>query len=182
VLATLLRDGLRRLRGAPARARDSPRDAADFILMQSAVGAANLVFNLVALFSLARARSGTMAAVTAVGGTAVDLWSAPMSPPDLLTALLLGTLACLPLCYAGTRALGAASGAIYAKLPPRALAAAVFAGLTALVFVLEGPTGLAVAAAALCLGLVPPVAGIKRVHLMGAVLVPVALRLAAGTA
>jgi putative membrane protein len=179
VLATAAREaaGRRGRRGVPGR--DSPEAAAEFLVMQSAAGAANLIFNVVALFALLRTRSGVMAAVETMGEGAVEPWLAPASPPDLLVALLIAAGAVLPLCYAGTRSLGRGAASLYAALDPRHLSAAAFAGIVALIALLEGGAGLAVTAAALPLGLVPPLAGVKRVHLMGAVLVPVALRLSA---
>ncbi len=180
VLATFARDRARRGNRAPNR--DTPENAAEFLVMQSAVSAANLVFNLVALFSLLRVRSGAMAAVLQIGDGRVEQWSEPMRPPDLLVALLLGIAVALPLCFAGALSLGRICAALYRRLPPRKLSATVFCLLLLLILVLGGVVGLAVALSALCLGLVPPLAGVKRVHLMGAILIPVALRMAAGAA
>lgn len=119
-----------------------------------------------------------MAALAQAGGPEVVSWSRPDAPPLLLVALLAGAAASLPLCYAGALLLGRACAKLYLRLPPRALSAAVFVGLFTLIAALEGAAGLAIALAALALGLVPPVAGVRRVHLMGAVLVPVVVRLA----
>ncbi len=180
VLATFAREGAPWRRGPRETRRDSPEEAAEFLLVQSTIGSANMVFNLVALFSLLRVRSGTMAAVADLGAGELEAWSEPLRPPALLSALLVSVAAALPLCYAGALLLGQGCAGVYRRLPPRLLAACVFAGLTALIAALEGSVGLGVALTALLLGLVPPLAGIKRVHLMGAILVPVALRMAAG--
>jgi putative membrane protein len=180
VLATFARERARRGRGRARPERDTPENAAEFLVMQSAVAAANLVFNLVALFSLLRVRSGTMSAVAQVGQAGVQQWSDPLRPPDLIVALLLGVTAALPLCLAGALFLGRICAAVYRRLPPRKLSASVFCLLLLLILALGGVVGLGVALAALCLGLVPPLAGVKRVHLMGAILIPVALRMAAG--
>jgi putative membrane protein len=165
-LATLIQG--RAARGAHDELR-SPEAACEFLVMQSAVGAANLIFNLVALCVLLRVRSGTMAAVAEVGGD---------EPGPLLYPLIVGALLCLPICYAGALWLGAGSSRFYARMPARKLSICVAVGLVILIGVLEGTMGLAIAGIALVLGLVPPLAGIKRVHLMGAVLLPVAVRLA----
>ena len=182
VLAASAREAAAVRRGAPREPRDSPQASAEFLVMQSAAGAANLVFSLVALFALMRTRSGTMAAVSAVGGASVEAWTSPLEAPDLMVALLVAAAAVVPLCYAGAVLLGGACAGFYARLPPRALAAAVFVGILALIVYLEGLVGLAVVAVAVPLGLVPPLTGIKRVHLMGAVLVPVVVRMATGLA
>jgi TctA family transporter len=47
-----------------------------------------------------------------------------------------------------------------------------------MIFLIEGTLGLLVAAMATSIGLIPPLAGVKRVHLMGCVLLPVSLRIA----
>jgi TctA family transporter len=118
--------------------------------------------------------------VQEVGEGAVTRWDDFAAPPALLVALLLSGVLLLPLCYAGALMLGSVCSRFYTRLPPRPLSAAVFVFLVALIAALEGTVGLAVAGCALALGLVPPVAGVKRVHLMGAVLIPVALRLLLG--
>ncbi|HKZ60414.1 MAG TPA: tripartite tricarboxylate transporter permease [Candidatus Thermoplasmatota archaeon] len=176
VLATGVRDGWRHRARGP-RDSASVQEAAEFLVVQSAVASANLVFNLVALFSLLRVRSGTMAALGEVGGGAVERWEGPLAPPELLIGLLLGIVVALPICLAGALALGRACARVYLRLPPRRLAGAVFLGLVVLILALEGAGGLLVAAPAVLLGLVPPLAGVKRVHLMGAILLPVAVRL-----
>lgn len=178
VLATSVREAAAARGRGTTPPRDSPQGAVEFLVVQAAAGAANLVFNLVALFALLRMRSGAMAATSSFGGSAVEKWSEPMGPPDLLVALIVAVAACVPLCYAGARLLGGVCAGIYAHLPPRLISVVVFAAVILFIAVLEGLVGLAVVAVALPLGLVPPLAGIKRVHLMGAVLVPVALHFA----
>lgn len=173
VLAKMARD---RLGQRPDEGVQPMGDAAEFLVTQSAAAAANLMFNLVALFALLRVRSGTMGALKEVGGSDLALWADLRTPPLLLLGLIAGTVASLPLCYGGALWLGAGCSRVYRKLPPRALSASVFVALVALILALEGTVGLAVAGAAVLLGLVPPLAGIKRTHLMGAILLPVALR------
>lgn len=180
VLSKVARDFLHRKTRPPDHEVFSPADAATFLVTQASVGTANILFNLVALFSLLRVRSGAMSALQQVGGDHVERWQAPGAPPDLLLALLIATALCLPLCFAGALALGRACSRLYARAPPRALSAAVFVFLLALILAVEGVRGLAVAACGLLLGLIPPLAGVKRVHLMGAILVPVVLRLLGG--
>jgi len=55
------------------------------------------------------------------------------------------------------------------------LARGVLAILAVLILVLAGAAGLMIAVVAGVLGLVPPLAGVKRVHLMGSLIVPVVL-------
>jgi putative membrane protein len=176
VLAKLAGDRLRGRGGGEWELR-GPREAANFLVTQSAVGAANLMFNLVALFALLRIRSGTMNAMAQVGGAQVSRWVDLAQPPDLFVALLVSTAVALPLCYAGAIGLGGLCSRFYLRLPPRALAATVFVALLLLTLLLEGVVGLALCACALSLGIIPPMAGVKRVHLMGAILLPVAVRL-----
>jgi TctA family transporter len=55
--------------------------------------------------------------------------------------------------------------------------------LVAMLLLFSGPAGLAVCGVAALLGSVPPLSGVRRVHLMGAILLPVIVYfLGAGTA
>jgi putative membrane protein len=83
------------------RNRGSNRDAASFLVAASAVGTANLVFNLVALSVLQRERSGVMVALDEVAGPLVAAPGAGAAPTGLLVGLLVGAVACLPLCSTG---------------------------------------------------------------------------------
>lgn len=163
-----------RLRLRSVGRQGSPRDAATFLVAASAVGTANLLFNLVALTVLLRERSGVMVAVHEAAGPVVDGAAAT----DLLVGLLVGAVACLPLCYGGAVGAGRVAAGLYRRFGPRRMALVALAVIVGFVFVLEGTTGLFVLGLATALGLVPPAAGVKRVHLMGCVLLPVSLRLA----
>lgn len=162
------------LRLRSVRGRGGPREAASFLVAASAVGTANLVFNLVALTVLLRERSGVM--------VAVDQVAAPMvsgaGSGDLLVGLLVGAVACLPLCYLGAVGAGRLASRLYRRARPQTLARVAIAIIVGLVAVLEGTAGMFVLVLAAGIGLVPPVAGVKRVHLMGCVLLPVSMRLA----
>ena len=55
------------------------------------------------------------------------------------------------------------------------VARGILALLVLLLLILAGAAGLMISVLAALLGLVPPKAGVKRVHLMGALIVPVVL-------
>jgi putative membrane protein len=59
------------------------------------------------------------------------------------------------------------------RVPYRTLVATVTVLLVLLIFLFTGPLGLAVASVATAVGLLPPLLGVRRVHLMGALLLPV---------
>ncbi len=168
-----------KLRLRSARNRGSNRDAVSFLVAASAVGTANLVFNLVALSVLQRERSGVMVALDEVAGPLVSAPGTWAAPTGLLVGLLVGAVACLPLCYAFVVLSGRGVTKLYRRVSPQRLSAAALVFLLAMIFLIEGTLGLLVAGVATSIGLIPPLAGVKRVHLMGCVLLPVSLRIAA---
>ena len=139
----------------------------------SAVTMANVFFNIVALFVIMRARSGALHITQDVLGEGLDAWRPAWAVPPAFallafSAAVAAAIAC-PLTLLG----GARLARLYDRVPYRKLMAAVICLLLVMLFMFSGAAGLAVTGVALCLGLVPPLAGVRRVHLMGAILVPV---------
>jgi putative membrane protein len=153
-LAFAIGDFLRLRRKGPS---NTPREAAAFLAAASAVGTANLLFNLVALSVLQRERSGVMVALNQWAGPIVA--EEGLARADHLGGLLAGAVACQPLCYGVTVAAGRAAQGVYRRFPPHMLAIGSVGVILVLVFVLEGTQGLLVAALAVGVGIVPPVAG-----------------------
>jgi putative membrane protein len=94
----------------------------------------------------------------------VPTWFALLAVSAALSALIAAPLALF---------LGRKFSRLYDRVPYRRLMLAVTVLLASMLFLFSGIAGLAVCAVAVCLGLVPPLAGVRRVHLMGAILVPV---------
>lgn len=142
------------------------RDHRAMLATLGAVNTAAAVLGLGVLFAFDRVRTGVAAALTRL----------PAVPaPGLLfaAALLAGGAAFLATVHAGRRALRRVQ-----VLASRRAALVVFAATGALVAVLAGPVGLLVYVVASALGTVPPRLGVRRVHLMGVLVVPLLWNLA----
>ena len=152
-------------------------DAGDreFLISVSAVAVANAFFNLVALFVILRARSGALHLTRAVLGESLLAWWPAASVPGAFALLVVSAAVGAALALPITLILGRALAGVYDRVPYRKLQLVVLALLVALLLIFSGAAGLVVAGVALCLGLIPPLAGVRRVHLMGAILLPVTL-------
>jgi TctA family transporter len=154
---------------------DGPDDDAsrEFLVSASSVTMANAFFNIVALFVIMRARSGALHVTQQLLGPGLVRWEPAASVPTwfalLAVSAALSALIAAPLALI----LGRKFSRLYDRVPYRRLMLAVTVLLASMLFLFSGIAGLAVCAVAVCLGLVPPLAGVRRVHLMGAILVPV---------
>ena len=156
---------------------DDGDSAREFLVSSSAVTVANAFFNLVALFVILKARNGALHMALELLGAGLVPWKPAENVPAMFALLVFsGALAAL-IALPVTVRLGRTFSSLYDRVPYRKLLAAVIALLVVLLTVFSGAMGLALAGAALCLGLVPPLAGVRRVHLMGAILVPTLLLL-----
>ena len=147
--------------------------AREFLLSNAAVNTAVTLFSVVALFVTGRTRSGAAAAVDAVGDGALVRWAPVDSFPILLAAILLASVLAAGLSFPLSRAAArrfarAVSGRHWARVTD-----AVIGFLVLLTAILAGPVGLVVLVTATAVGLLPPLLGVRRVHLMGCLLVPV---------
>lgn len=149
----------------------------EFILSISCVNTATALFTLVALFTLLRARSGGMAAVLTLAGPLVTPWEPLTAFPWPLALFLVAATVAALLSFRLTPLFGGLFARAANRLPYRTLVVGVLAFLVALVLLFSGLVGLAVAATATWIGLLPPLVGVRRVHLMGALLLPLILLL-----
>ena len=143
-----------------------------FMVILGAVSTSTAVLSVSVLFMIGRARSGTAAAVRELLGTSGG-WTNPLVlPPSVLwlalASVLAGVLAA-PLATAVARLLASR----WSQVDPRLLSAGTLLGLAVLIGLASGPVGLAVAGLACLVGLVPVRGGVRRVHLMASLLVPV---------
>lgn len=143
-----------------------------FMVILGAVSTSTAILSVSVLFMIGKARSGTAAAVQDLLGPA-GAWADSLTPPATvlwlaLASVLAGVLAA-PLASAVARLLARR----WSRVDPRLLAAATLLGLTALIAVASGPLGMAVAGVSCLAGLVPVRVGVRRVHLMASLLVPV---------
>lgn len=150
----------------------------EFILSLSCVNTATALFTIVALFVLLRARSGGMVAIQSVAGPLVAQWE-PLSPmPFALVLMLVAAAVAAVVSFYLTPFFGGLFARVANRVPYSKLVAMILLFLVALILVFSGGGGLLVAAIATLVGLLPPILGVRRVHLMGSLLVPLILVLA----
>ena len=135
------------------------RDRRGFIVATSAANTANSFIGLAAFFALGRTRNGVLAAMAGL-----NLPSMPELMAVGLAAAVAGFLLTVRL---------ASSARYLARVDGRVLSLAVVGLLVLLSAVLAGPFGLFVLVLATAVGLVPPLANVRRVHAMGAIMLPV---------
>jgi putative membrane protein len=137
--------------------------ARGFLVTTSGVNTSNAVFALFALVALGSPRTGVLVAFEAT--------EAPLDLPLLLSAVAIAAVVGFLLVLAvGDRYLDWVG-----RLDPRWLSLAVLGLLVVLSGLFAGWVGLVLFAVATVVGLVPVRLGVKRAHLMGVLVVPLAL-------
>lgn len=145
-----------------------------FIRLYSFVSSSGAVFALGALFVISRARSGTMEAVKDFlgAGTLEMQWtSEPLPMLSILAAMVLAGL----LSYLALTRCGSWLVRLRGVLCSRGLAVSSLVFVVALSVWLTGIRGALVMATCASLGLMPPLIGVRRIQLMGCLLVPVGM-------
>jgi putative membrane protein len=143
-----------------------------FMVILGAVSTSTAVLSVAVLFMIGKARSGTAAAVRellALSGGWADPLAVPPTVAWLALASVISGVLAAPLAFAVARLLASR----WSQIDPRLLSAGTLLGLGVLITLASGFSGLAVAGLASLVGLVPVRAGVRRVHLMAALLVPV---------
>ncbi|MBI5159128.1 tripartite tricarboxylate transporter permease [Candidatus Micrarchaeota archaeon] len=138
-------------------------DTEKFLALTSAIGVSHLVFAFVSALTTGKARVGTLVAVENLLG---EITATQML---MLIAVLAISIA---ISIILTLLLAKKIVETLEKIPSLQLNALIFTYILALVFLICGPTGLLVAATATSIGLLPPLIGVKRTHLMGAIILP----------
>ena len=136
-------------------------DARKFLALVSSIAASHAVFAFSSLLSIGKAREGALAIINGIK---------PVSASDL--PALLGVL----LLSAGISAFLLMRLSRYASalssFDTRTLNLAVLAYLVCAVAIISGGDGLLLFATATAVGLLPPLLGIRRTHVMGLIIVP----------
>jgi putative membrane protein len=157
----------------PAEESTDVEGCASFIWLYSAISTSGAVMSVGALFTILRSRSGIMDAVSAflspqpLGSGASEL----LGPASLLLSMVSAAMLSYAAFVGGRdrlRALGS-------LLCSRMLGVGAMVFIVCLVAVLTGPRGLLLLATAFPLGVLPPLVGVRRIHLMGCLLVPISL-------
>jgi len=163
---------------ASLRRRDRA-DPASYMVLLGAVSTSTAILSVTVLFIIGRARSGAAAAIRGLIEP-LPAWSAPASAPAVLllmlaSALLAGAIVA-PLAGRAGRFLASR----WALAGSRGVSLAVLGILVVLVGLVTGPAGLAVWGVAGLVGAVPVVGGVRRIHLMASLLLPVLVSALAG--
>jgi putative membrane protein len=158
------------VRGQAEEARDV-EGSVRFIWLYSAISSAGAVLSVGALFTILRSRSGVMDAVSRF----ISPEPAGQSLPDMVepAAILLSMVVAGLLSYSAMGLMRERLRALGRVLCSRGLAVGAAAFVVSLVVALTGVRGLLLLATACCLGVLPPLIGVRRIHLMGCLLVPI---------
>jgi len=143
----------------------APSTGEEFLVSISGVNTANAIFSLVALYALGRPRSGAAAAIKEL--TIMNF--------DLLIGMLVMIILVGVASYIA--AIGSArffAGAI-SRMNYRRVCLGVLAGLTAMTLAFTGWFGLLVYVISTVVGMISPLAGIRKTHAMGVLMLPLIL-------
>ena len=136
-------------------------DARKFLALVASIAASHAVFAFSSLLSIGKAREGSLAIINEINPvSAADL-------PALLGVLLLSAGISAFLLMRLSRYASALS-----SFDTRTLNLAVLAYLVCAVAIISGGEGLLLFATATSVGLLPPLLGIRRTHVMGLIIVP----------
>ena len=167
--------GISGVDGKAAATEEEEDDSAtrEFLISTSSVTVANAFFNIVALFVIMRARGGALHIARQVLGDGLRPWEPAQAVPVEFALLAVSAALAAALALPLTLFLGRKFARLYGRVPYRKLMASVVSALLVLLFLFSGAAGLAVTGVAVCVGLLAPLAGVRRVHLMGSILLPV---------
>jgi putative membrane protein len=133
-----------------------------FLVLTSSIGASHLIFSFASIYSIGRARTGAAVAVRELLGEASS--ALPVLIGASIAAFALSVAIFLLLAKTLSRSMSRFSG--------NALLFALLAFILLLVFSISGFPGLLVASLGACVGVLPPLLGVRRTNCMGVVLLP----------
>ncbi len=139
-------------------------DAPKFLVTTSAIAVSHTIYSFVSIWTIGKARTGAAVAVRDLVGGMGSEWIF-----YIIALAVVGIAAASVL----TLILGRPILKLISGADVRKLNLILIFYLLALVFVIEGARGILVAAVATCIGVLPPLLGVRRTHLMGLILVPV---------
>jgi putative membrane protein len=150
-------------------------DSKEYIVAVASVGTSCAIFVVVALFVIFKARSGAMLAVMELGGDVITSWEPMENLPVFLCLMIFSILLASVISTYLTLYFGSLFGRLIKKLSYAKICLGIIVFLLILIFLLTGPFGLLVAGISTCVGLIPPMIGVTRVHLMGCLIFPIIL-------
>lgn len=161
------------LGGGEPKKRDSLESNKEFMIAISGVNTATGIFTILALFVILKARSGAMKAVQLMVGDSIVPWDPLQNVPFQMSLMLFSVLLAAMVAFGLTHVLGKMFANRFSGVPYRKLVIGVLTYLVIMIFLFAGPLGLLIGGVATCVGLIPPLVGVKRVHLMGCLILPI---------
>ncbi|MFO8109686.1 MAG: tripartite tricarboxylate transporter permease [Thermoplasmata archaeon] len=152
---------------------DGEEGQREYIVSLSAVDTACALFTLVALFVIMKARSGAMNAVMQLNEGFLKPWGIWYNPPLLFVMLVFSVTLSAVAAYILTIKLGKFFSTVHHKIDYTKLSVAIIVMIVVLTMLTTGPLGMAVLIIATCIGMIPPLIGSRRVHLMGCLILPI---------
>jgi TctA family transporter len=161
------------LGGGEPRKIDSLESNKEFMIAISGVNTATGIFTILALFVILKARSGAMNAVKLMVGKNIVPWEPLQNVPFQMSLMLFSVLLAAIVAYGLTHVMGKMFAKRFSRVPYKKLVMGVICYLVIMIFLFAGPLGLVVGGVATCIGMIPPLIGVKRVHLMGCLILPI---------
>ena len=158
-----------------ARKEDIP-SSLRFIWLYSSISASGAVFSLGALFTIMKARSGTMDAIETFLTSENIGWPANL---QLMLSLAMAMLMSALIAHSLLRMMDSRMRHVRNIMSSKTVAIAAFIFILALSVGLTGMRGAMILTTSVMLGLLPPLAGVRRIQLMGCLLVPIGMTLVA---
>ncbi|MCK4757516.1 MAG: tripartite tricarboxylate transporter permease [Thermoplasmata archaeon] len=150
-------------------------ETSEFIISVSSVNTSVGIFNLLALFIIMKSRSGAMKAVEAIMGSNITPWAPISNVPLELASLLFAALIASIVALWLTLKFGRIFAKNFSKINYQKMVLGVIIFLIVMIAIFSGVLGLAILGITTFMGFIPPLVGVKRVHLMGSLVVPVIL-------
>ena len=144
----------------------SSGSAESFLVTIGAITGSNVLFSFLALWLIGKARSGAAVALRYFMGT--------LSFADCMFIVFTGLLS-LGFAVLITQKLSSHIMKLLKKINYALLSATVFVFTLSVIILLTGVWGFVVAAIAAALGMIPNLSRVRRVHLMGVLLLPTIL-------
>ncbi len=144
------------------------------MVMLGAVCAADSLFALATLFIIGSGRSGAMIAVSQI--IPAEPWDGAV-PPQSMIYLAMGVLLSATASYFLVRLAARRFAGALSRVPYDKLSRGIIIFLVALIWAFSGMLGLLILAVATAMGMIPPMLGVKRSHLMAVLIVPIVVRM-----
>lgn len=152
--------------------RGDASEPRSYIYHISAIKISSSIFSIMALFTILKGRSGVAVAISNLFPS-VEMWSDMADPPELMLLMLVSMALALVISFFLLLLIGGFLAKHFHKVRPKPLSIVVIVFLTVMVTLFTGPMGLVVMLIATGIGLLAPILGVSRVHLMGVLILPV---------